>query len=124
MMVLVPPFPPGLGWRPATVEGPMPPSGHVRDVRGPKNERRSPMRYLSRVGTRPIPQSAPLPGKGQVRNSAGGYVWDVDDWKRLDRFLILGSEGGTYYIAERALTEENANAVRRCIESDGLRAVN
>jgi 60 kDa SS-A/Ro ribonucleoprotein len=81
------------------------------------------MRYLSRVGTRPIPQGAPLPGSGQKPNRAAGYVWAVDDWKRLDRFLILGSEGGTYYITERGLTLENANAVRRCIERDGLRAV-
>lgn len=69
------------------------------------------------------PQSIPIPGAGQVPNSAGGFAWQLDDWGRLDRFLVLGSEGGTYYIAERQLTVENAEAVQRCIKADGLRTV-
>jgi 60 kDa SS-A/Ro ribonucleoprotein len=62
-------------------------------------------------------------GTSQVQNSAGGYAWIVDDWVRLDRFLVLGAEGGTYYIGERKVTVENAQAVRRCMEADGLRVV-
>jgi 60 kDa SS-A/Ro ribonucleoprotein len=58
-----------------------------------------------------------------VANSAGGYSFPVDDWVRLDRFLVLGTEGGSYYATERALTVENAQAVRRCLQSDGRRAV-
>jgi 60 kDa SS-A/Ro ribonucleoprotein len=50
----------------------------------------------------------------QTLNSAGGYVWAVDDWARLERFLILGSEGGSFYARERTLTRENAEAVERC----------
>jgi 60 kDa SS-A/Ro ribonucleoprotein len=26
------------------------------------------------------------------RNAAGGYAFALDDWTRLDRFLIIGSE--------------------------------
>lgn len=78
------------------------------------------MNYLrSAIG--PVPQTEPLPG--QVPNSAGGHSYAVDDWKRLDRFLILGSEGGSYYASERKLTLENTAAVRRCIASDGVRVV-
>ncbi len=69
------------------------------------------------------PQSQPIPGSKQVPNSAGGYSFAVDDWKRLDRFLVLGSEGGSYYATERKLTAENAQAVVRCIQADGLRTV-
>jgi 60 kDa SS-A/Ro ribonucleoprotein len=69
------------------------------------------------------PQSQPIPGSAQVPNSGGGFSWAVDDWTRLDRFLILGSEGGTYYITERKLTQENAEAVARCIAADGPRVV-
>src|SRR5260221_3453154 len=68
-------------------------------------------------------RSQPIPGSKQVPNSAGGYAFPVDDWTRLDRFLILGSEGGSYYASERQLTVENAAAVLRCIEADGLRTV-
>lgn len=60
---------------------------------------------------------------GMALNSAGGASWALDDWTRLRRFLILGSEGGSYYACERALTMQNALATQRCLESDGPRAV-
>jgi 60 kDa SS-A/Ro ribonucleoprotein len=81
------------------------------------------MSYLKRFGTLRVPQSAPIPGSGQVPNSAGGFAWAVDDWSRLRRFLILGSEGGSYYASEKNLTRKNAKAVARCVAADGLRAV-
>lgn len=79
--------------------------------------------YTKHYQTKQTSQSQPIPGSGQVKNSAGGYAWAVDDWKRLDRFLILGCETSTYYASERKLTIENAEAARRCIESNGQRAV-
>jgi 60 kDa SS-A/Ro ribonucleoprotein len=69
------------------------------------------------------PQGEPIPESTQVANSAGGFTWLVDDWTRLDRFLILGSEGGTFYVGERALTQENATSVRACLARDGARVV-
>lgn len=81
------------------------------------------MRYEEHFSTRKTPQSEPIPGKSMVLDSAGGHVFAVDDWTRLDRFLILGSEGGTYYIKERKLTVENAQAVHRCLTADGPRTV-
>lgn len=69
------------------------------------------------------PQSAPIPGTAQVPNSAGGYSFAVDKWTRLQRFLILGTEGGSYYASERALTRDNAENVAACIAEDGPRAV-
>jgi 60 kDa SS-A/Ro ribonucleoprotein len=82
------------------------------------------MSYLKHA-TRPsyTPQSQPIRGSGQVPNSAGGYTWAVDDWTRLRRFLVLGSEGGSYYASEQSLTRTNAEAVERCIAADGKRAV-
>ena len=81
------------------------------------------MSYLKRIGTRRVPQSAPIPGSGQVPNSAGGFAWAVDSWTRLRRFLVLGSEGGSYYASESKLTRENAKAVAQCLAEDGPRAV-
>src|SRR5262249_4536863 len=86
-------------------------------------ERRCPMSYLKRESNRRAPQSAPIPGSSQVPNSAGGFAWAVDDWARLRRFLILGSEGGSYYAREWKLTRENAAAVERCVAVDGARTV-
>ena len=81
------------------------------------------MSYLKRHGTRRVPQWAPIPGTEQVPNSAGGYAWEVDDWSRLRRFLILGAEGGSYYATDWTLTRENVQAVERCIREDGRRTV-
>jgi 60 kDa SS-A/Ro ribonucleoprotein len=79
--------------------------------------------YKKLFSLKQTPQSQPIPGSTQVANSAGGYAWPVDDWARLDRFLILGSEGGSYYANERALTRANAEAVQRCLILDGARLV-
>lgn len=82
------------------------------------------MTYLKKIlNKKQTPQSLPIPGSTQVPNSAGGYSFPVDDWVRLDRFLILGSEGGSYYASEPKLTLENAHAVERCIAADGPRLV-
>src|SRR3989454_1882173 len=80
--------------------------------------------YAKIFNRRATPQSQPIPGSTQVRNSGGGYSWEVDDWTRLDRFLILGAEGGTYYITERDLVKQNHDAIVRCVKADGIRAVN
>src|SRR4051812_24876962 len=89
----------------------------------PRREGGSHMSYLSKFSLRRTPQHAPIPGAGQVANSAGGFAWAVDDWTRLRRFLILGSEGGSFYAGEWQLTRENALTVWTCIERDGARAV-
>lgn len=74
---------------------------------------------------RVTPQSQPIPGleSSMVQNAAGGFVFRADDWTRLDRFLILGTEGGTFYAGERELTVENAAVVRRCLHADPVRTV-
>ena len=75
---------------------------------------------LRRLAT---PQDEPIPGSAQLPNSAGGFAWALDRWARLDRFLVLGTEGGTYYVRERPLTRESAGAVAECIAEDGARVV-
>jgi len=79
--------------------------------------------YAQHFSTKATPQTEAIPGTKQVENSAGGFSWVVDDWARLDRFLLLGCEGGSYYATERKLTIENAQGVVRCLAADGKRAV-
>lgn len=75
--------------------------------------------HLRRYGPRmPTLQSEPARAD-QVENSAGGHGWTVDDFQRLRRFLILGTEGGTYYVGEHDLTRENVESVARCIKQNG-----
>lgn len=81
------------------------------------------MDSLKKIAGRETPQSEQIFGSAQVPNSAGGWAWPVNDMVRLDRFLILGTEGGSYYSSERALTLDNAEAVLRAIEADGVAVV-
>ena len=70
------------------------------------------------------PLTQPIPGKKMVVNADGGaYVFEIGIWKQLERFLIMGTEGGTYYVGEEKLTKDNAQNVIKCIETDGKRAV-
>lgn len=70
--------------------------------------------YTGLFGTPSVtPQSVPLAGSNQVQNNAGGYVFEVSDLDRLERFLILGTEGGTYYVSEKKLTLESAKHVEK-----------
>jgi len=81
-------------------------------------------KYLQNMlPNQPTPQSQPILGTNQVPNSAGGYGWAIGQWEQLRRFLILGSEDGSYYANEYALTLENTKNLQACIKADGLRTV-
>ena len=81
------------------------------------------MKYTKHVSPKVTPQSEPVSCKPTVSNSAGGFSFEVTDWVRLDRFLILDSEGGGYHASERKLKVENALAVVGCVKLDMPEAV-
>jgi 60 kDa SS-A/Ro ribonucleoprotein len=63
------------------------------------------------------PKSGAQASKVVVNNAGGVGAYAVSDVTRLRRFLILGSEGGTFYASERKLTLECAAAIARMIET-------
>jgi 60 kDa SS-A/Ro ribonucleoprotein len=65
---------------------------------------------LSAVNLRQTPQTERADPR-QVQNSAGGYTFTVTPVERLRRFLVLGTDGGTFYVGERELTKQNADVV-------------
>lgn len=72
---------------------------------------------------RKLPVTTPIPNRGQVVNNTGGYVWQVNDWDRLTRFLILGTEGGTYYQTAPDLLKGNHGAITKCLAADAKRTI-
>lgn len=54
----------------------------------------------------------------QVENNAGGFVFSVSDKSRLERFLIIGTDGGTYYVGEKKITDENVAFLKDLIAKD------
>lgn len=82
--------------------------------------------YSRHLNPSATPQSQPLPGRASemTKNAAGGYTFQLDDWQRLRRFLILGvAPGGSFYEGERKLVIENADAIQNCLKIDGKRVV-
>lgn len=82
------------------------------------------MKYSKLFNTTKTAQSVAIPGSNQVPNHAGGFTWEVDIWTMLDRFLILGSNTGTYYVGAQKLTLEHGENVMKALEQDGERTVN
>ena len=72
------------------------------------------------------PQSQAIPGREaeMARNNAGGFTFTLDKWGTLDRFIVIGSEGGNYYVGEKDLTKQSFTNTLACIAEDGVRAVN
>lgn len=59
----------------------------------------------------------------QAVNNAGGFVFQLDVWKRLERFLILGVDGPTYYVTQTPLVRENAAVIEECLKVDYARTI-
>jgi 60 kDa SS-A/Ro ribonucleoprotein len=68
-------------------------------------------------------QQQPQPDRDQIANNARGFAYALGPMDRVDRFLILGSEGGTYYTGERELTLENAQNLASLIRERGTDVV-
>ena len=52
-----------------------------------------------------------------INNAGGAGTFATNDLQQLQRFLILGCEGGTYYTTEAKLAIENATAITRLLAS-------
>lgn len=65
------------------------------------------------------PQTKRTPGRtDEVKNNAGGYVFKVNDQARLERFLILGTDGATYYVNSKTQVKDNIAFLRNMIAKD------
>lgn len=66
---------------------------------------------------RTVPATEPLNSR-QVANNGGGFSYAITDKVRLERFLILGTDGGTYYVKEMDLTKQNVEFLRNLIKTN------
>lgn len=79
--------------------------------------------HYSNVTTRRPTVAEPLDGR-QVRNTdGGGFVYQVSDQSRLERFLILGTDKPTYYTSAQDLTKQNFDFLKALIAKDGVNVV-
>ncbi len=59
----------------------------------------------------------------QVLNHAGGYVFSASEWTRLERFLVMGITGNTYYAGKQELFAENREVIYACLNLDPYRTI-
>ena len=83
-------------------------------------------KMVRHVSPRQTSQSQPIPGResDMTQNLAGGYSFKTSKWVQLNRFLTIGSAGGTYYASEKTITLNNFKALAECVTENGLRVVN
>jgi 60 kDa SS-A/Ro ribonucleoprotein len=81
------------------------------------------MKYSKHFNTKNTPQNQPIPGLNQIANNAGGQAFQVTEKQQLERFLTLGSVGGTFYVNEQKLTVDNAKIIVDLIKKDGASVV-
>ena len=55
--------------------------------------------------------------------NAGGAVFKVDSWVQMERFLVLGTESGTYYVNSGQLTKDNAINTLKCLKKNPQKAI-
>ena len=63
------------------------------------------------------------PKQKKKKNRAGGYTFTVEGQARLRRFLILGTEGNSFYASARTIAKENLAAIIKVIREEGLQSV-
>lgn len=59
----------------------------------------------------------------RVQTHNDGVAYKLDPQQQLRRFLILGSEGDTYYASQRELLTTNVEAVRQALDTDFYKAI-
>ena len=74
-------------------------------------------KFNNSYGIKKTPQNQPIPGKKMVENNAGGYVFEINDFAQFKRFLILGTENGSFYQTEREMTLENCKTLERLLSA-------
>jgi len=80
-------------------------------------------KYTRHVSTKTTPQTVAIRGKNQIQNEAGGFVFQVDCWTRLHRFLILGNEGGSYYASEQKRVLETVDCIDEALALDAEKTI-
>lgn len=73
-------------------------------------------RYLGEAN-KPVPQSEKADER-QIANSAGGFTFQISNRTRIERFITLGTDGGTYYVSEQDLTKQNVEWLIEWIKTD------
>lgn len=69
------------------------------------------------------PQTQPIRGRKMEQMDSGGWGFTLPCWDRLERFLIFGSEGGTYYASPALCFQRGMGSLVECLGKDPRRTI-
>ena len=74
-----------------------------------------------RLTNKATPQTKPAGNApvAQVKNNAGGFVFEITALQKLDRFLIIGTTGGSFYTSEKNILPQKVDDVINLIKANG-----
>lgn len=81
------------------------------------------MKYSTVINKTPQTE-LPVGHQDMLKNNAGGYGFKITPQQLLERFLLIGTEGGTFYVKETKLTVDNARMIIDYIKTNGKEVVN
>lgn len=74
-------------------------------------------------GLKAASESVAEPAPGMVANLGGGFSFPVDKWTVLDRFIIMGTDGNSYYQDGTKQALKALPEIEAAIREDGLKVV-
>lgn len=79
----------------------------------------------TRAIQRNTPISQAIPGReAEMVQHGGGFVFKLDDWAKLDRFLIIGTEDTTFNLTKQIQVNQNqATVVKGLLQQNGNKVV-
>jgi len=79
---------------------------------------------LAEKNAKVTPQTVKTPGRNdEVKNVSGGFVFEITDWNKLERFLILGTEGGSFYVNEKDMTKQSCSVLDKLLKTDHVKVI-
>ncbi|KAK3594925.1 hypothetical protein CHS0354_009309 [Potamilus streckersoni] len=90
----------------------------VQEEVGPTNQRDPQLQETGRLPNQREPEYHNIHGpQDQICNEYGGYTFRLSPVRRLERYLILGTEGGTVYRDEAVLEMDNIESLTEMINN-------
>jgi 60 kDa SS-A/Ro ribonucleoprotein len=74
--------------------------------------------YSNEVKTEKTNKPVTKPLSGQAANNGGGFSFVLGDRERLERFLILGVDNGSYYVGRKQYAKSAIDHLKKMIKTD------
>jgi 60 kDa SS-A/Ro ribonucleoprotein len=81
--------------------------------------------FAKHASTKVTPQTRPIPGRESemAKNDSGGFVFKLDKWNALERFLVLGTSEGSHIVNQETVVVRACESLMACVLENPRRVV-